>query len=124
MKSILCCATCCYLFILNYAYSHYYLTKQLDLGRYRLNVLGKSKLPVIPTTLVSQLAQPDDSDDMEIDSDNTPTSLTLPAYRNRALTSEQERKLVAFLDDLFLQLTRNYKKRSVYVSSKSLPSDI
>ena len=69
----------------------------------------------MPETVVSQLAQPDDSDDMEIDSDKTPTSLTLPAYRNRALTSKQERKLVAFLDDLFLQLTRNYKKRSVYI---------
>ena len=69
----------------------------------------------MPETVASQLAQPDDSDDMEIDSDKTPTSLTLPAYRNRALTSKQERKLVAFLDDLFLQLTRNYKKRSVYI---------
>jgi hypothetical protein len=72
-----------------------------------------SKLTVMPATLLSHLAQ---SDDMEIDSNKTPTSLTLPAYRNRALTSKQERKLVAFLDDLFLQLTRNYKKRSVYVS--------
>ena len=78
----------------------------------------------MPAKLVSQLAQPDDSDDMEIDPDKTPTSLTLPAYRNRALTSKQERKLVAFLDDLFLQLTRNYKKRSVYMSFKSLPSDL
>jgi hypothetical protein len=78
----------------------------------------------MPATVVSQLAQPDHSDDLEIDSDNTPTSLTLPAYRNRALTSKQERKLVAFLDDLFLQLTRNYKKRSVYISSKSSLPDI
>ena len=78
---------------------------------------------MMPATLVSQLAHPNDSDDMEIDSDKTPSSLTLPAYRNRALTSKQERKLVAFLDDLFLQLTRNYKKRSVYISSKSSPSD-
>lgn len=70
---------------------------------------------VMPATLMSQFAQPDD---MEIDSDTTtPTSLTLPPYRNRALTSKQERKLVAFLDDLFLQLTRNYKKRSD-ISSK------
>ena len=73
----------------------------------------------MPATLVS----PDDADGMEIDSDETPTSsLTLPAYRNRALTSRQERKLVIFLDDLFLQLTRNYKKRSVNISSRcSLP---
>jgi len=77
----------------------------------------------MPATLVSQSAQPDDSDDMEIDSDKTPTSLTLPAYRNRALTSKQERKLVAFLDDLFLQLTRNYKKRSDVSSTlKTLPA--
>ena len=69
----------------------------------------------MPAIVVSHLVQPDDSDDMEIDSDKTPTSLTLPAYRNRALTSKQERKLVEFLDDLFLQLTRNYKKRSVYI---------
>ena len=69
----------------------------------------------MPATVVSQLAQPDDSNDVEIDSNKIPTSLTLPAYRNRALTSKQERKLVAFLDDLFLQLTRNYKKRSVYI---------
>ena len=75
----------------------------------------------MPAILV---AQPDDSDEMEIDSDSTPTSLTLPAYRNRALTSKQERKLVAFLDDQFLQLTRNYKKRSVYISSISSPADI
>jgi hypothetical protein len=70
----------------------------------------------MPATLVS----PDDADSMEIE---TPTSsLTLPAYRNRALTSRQERKLLVFLDDLFLQLTRNYKKRSVNISSKcSLP---
>ncbi|KAF8801466.1 hypothetical protein BYT27DRAFT_7115052 [Phlegmacium glaucopus] len=61
---------------------------------------------------------------MEIDeSDETPTSLTLPAYRNRALTSRQERKLVAFLDDLFLQLTRNYKKRSDISSTlRTLPA--
>jgi hypothetical protein len=90
------------------------LSSHYDLGRCKLNPLGKSNLTVMPETVVSQLAQPDDSDDMEIDSVVTPTSLTLPAYRNRALTSKQERKLVAFLDDLFLQLTRNYKKRSVY----------
>ena len=91
------------------------LTKQLDLVRCTLNLLSKPNLlAVMPVALASQLAQPDDSDDMDIDSDNTPTSLTLPAYRNRALTPKQERKLVAFLDDLFLQLTRNYKKRSVY----------
>lgn len=65
----------------------------------------------MPATLVSQV--PGRSDDMEIDLDEIPTSLALPVYRNRALTSRQERKLVAFLDDLFLQLTRNYKKRSV-----------
>lgn len=68
----------------------------------------------MPAALASQLGLPDDSGGMKIDSDQTPTSLTLPAYRNRALTSRQERKLVTFLDDLFLQLTRNYKKRSVY----------
>ena len=109
---------CCYLFILNLDGIHYLpklpLTRHLDFGRYKLNVLNKSNLAVMPATLISQSAQPDDSDDMETDSDKTPTSLTLPAYRNRALTSKQERKLVAFLDDLFLQLTRNYKKRSVY----------
>jgi len=76
----------------------------------------------MPATLIPQLAPPDDSDGMEVDSDEAPTSLTLPAYRNRALTSRQERKVVAFLDDLFLQLTRNYKKRSVYIrSTSSLP---
>ena len=90
-------------------------TKQLDLSRCKLNLLSKSELAVMPAIVVSHLVQPDDSDDMEIDSDKTPTSLTLPAYRNRALTSKQERKLVEFLDDLFLQLTRNYKKRSVYI---------
>ena len=73
----------------------------------------------MPATLVSQTALPDNSDGMDIDSDEAPTSLTLPAYRNRALTSRQERILVTFLDDLFLQLTRNYKKRSVYLPSKS-----
>jgi len=77
----------------------------------------------MPAALVSKLARPDDSDDMEIDSDKTPTSLTLPAYRNRALTSKQERKLVAFLDDLFLELTRNYKKRSDISSTlRTLPA--
>ena len=91
-----------------------YLSSLQYLGRCKLSLLGKSKLAVMPETVVSQLAQPDDSD-MVIDPDKTPTSLTLPAYRNRALTSKQERKLVAFLDDLFLQLTRNYKKRSVYI---------
>ena len=104
-------------------------TKQLDLSRCKLNLLSKSELAVMPAIVVSHLVQPDDSDDMEIDSDKTPTSLTLPAYRNRALTSKQERKLVEFLDDLFLQLTRNYKKRSVYIYiyiyiSKSSPSVI
>jgi hypothetical protein len=108
---------CCYLFISNVSILPPPPTnlKQLDLGRCKLDALSKSNLTVIPATLVSQLAQPGDSDDMEIDSDKTPTSLTLPAYRNRALTSKQERKLVAFLDDLFLQLTRNYKKRSVCI---------
>lgn len=80
----------------------------------------------MPVTLESQLALPDDPDGMEIDFDHdseTPTSLTLPAYRNRALTSKQERTLVAFLDDLFLQLTRNYKKRSDISSTlRTLPA--
>ena len=79
----------------------------------------------MPATLVSQTALPDNLDGMDIDSDETPTSLTLPAYRNRALTSRQERILVTFLDDLFLQLTRNYKKRSVYLPSQStLPAPL
>jgi len=58
---------------------------------------------------------------MDIDSDAT--SLTLPPYRNRALTAKQESKLVAFLDDLFLQLTRHYRKRSDISSTlKTLPA--
>jgi len=58
---------------------------------------------------------------MDIDSDAS--SLTLPPYRNRALTSKQERKLVAFLDDLFLQLTRNYRKRyDISSTLKTLPA--
>jgi len=58
---------------------------------------------------------------MDIDSDAT--SLTLPPYRNRPLTAKQERKLVAFLDDLFLQLTRNYRKRyDISSTLKTLPA--
>lgn len=78
-------------------------------------------LAAMPATHISQRDWR--SDDLEIDSEDTATSLTLPAYRNRELTFKQERKLVAFLDDQFLQLTRNYKKRSDISSTlRTLPA--
>lgn len=40
---------------------------------------------------------------------------TLANFRKKPLTLKQERRLVAYLDDQFLQFTRGYKKRSVFI---------
>ena len=50
---------------------------------------------------------PVDTEDVEVEQDISPP----PPKLVRPLSSAQERKLVDYLEDKFLEITRNYKKR-------------
>ncbi|KAF8162760.1 hypothetical protein B0H34DRAFT_692842 [Crassisporium funariophilum] len=60
---------------------------------------------------------------MQVENHSTPPPAAQASpIRNRALTAKQERKLVEYLDDSFLTLTSNYKKRSDISSTlRTLP---
>ena len=50
---------------------------------------------------------PVETEDIEVEQDVSPP----PPKLVRPLSSAQERKLVDYLEDQFLEITRNYKKR-------------